>query len=529
MADSDTPVRITLRALPLPAKLVLSVFLIAVGLGYFSAMVQLHMKHSKKDGEPLPTGADVVEVFAGLKLFDPNEPVPCSRIDTLLSGDATAPDVSKDNMAPAFFAKSKGWTGEQAGRRVDGAALQAERAGELQAMLAWVRSDPAAKKAAYEADAFPMPGELNERPLTKSFLAADGAVKIKSMVDARCMNCHNNQAPALDTYADLAPLIDPPSQLLIDGKWVKSSRQTSVEHLTQSTHAHLLTFAILFAFTGLAFSFTTYWTGLRMIVAPMVLLAQVADISFWWLARVPQYGPYFAYGILGTGAVVGIGLCMHIVLSLLNMYGIKGKLMALVVLFGLALAVSTVGLKVIQPALDDERKQAEADKKLVKEADKTKKVIEQVKPVTKAESSHLEKILSGPRVANKDFPFNGKGTMVPAFFGKDSSFNKQVKANPEKKPALETEREGEQQALLAWINAEPAAREKAFNDDSFVRPVPLAKKPITPEYLDEAKAVKVKSILLDRCARCHCSGGEQEDYPLETYEQLQKYLVPAKK
>ena len=97
--------RIALRQLPLAARLVLSVFLIAVGLGYFSAMIQLHMKHSKKEGEPLPTPADVVEVFAGLKLYDPNEKLPCSQFESLLMGDKYAAEVSKSNMAPAFFAK----------------------------------------------------------------------------------------------------------------------------------------------------------------------------------------------------------------------------------------------------------------------------------------------------------------------------------------------------------------------------------------------------------------------------------------
>ena len=47
--------RFTLRQLPLPAKLVLSTFLLAVGVGYTSAMVQLHMQHGDRDGKPLPT------------------------------------------------------------------------------------------------------------------------------------------------------------------------------------------------------------------------------------------------------------------------------------------------------------------------------------------------------------------------------------------------------------------------------------------------------------------------------------------
>jgi hypothetical protein len=66
MTELPTPTRLTLRQLPLAAKLVLTVFLIAVGVGYFSALIQLHIQHSGRDGNALPTLADVVEVFAGV-------------------------------------------------------------------------------------------------------------------------------------------------------------------------------------------------------------------------------------------------------------------------------------------------------------------------------------------------------------------------------------------------------------------------------------------------------------------------------
>ena len=45
-AMPTAPERLTLRALPLAARLVLAVFLIAVGLGYGSALVQLHFQHA---------------------------------------------------------------------------------------------------------------------------------------------------------------------------------------------------------------------------------------------------------------------------------------------------------------------------------------------------------------------------------------------------------------------------------------------------------------------------------------------------
>jgi hypothetical protein len=102
---SDTPPcpRYTLRDLPLPAKLVVSAFLLAVGLGYCSAMVQLHMQHSSKEGSPLPTPNDVIERFSGYKEFDGR--VPKSKIEEIVSGDPHG-GFNKGNMTPAFFGES---------------------------------------------------------------------------------------------------------------------------------------------------------------------------------------------------------------------------------------------------------------------------------------------------------------------------------------------------------------------------------------------------------------------------------------
>ena len=39
----------------------------------------------------------------------------------------------------------------------------------------------------------------------------------------------------------------------------------------------------------------------------------------------------------------------------------------------------------------------------------------------------------------------------------------------------------------------------------------------------EPKAAKLKTIIEERCARCHSTGAEQEQYPLENFEQISKY------
>src|SRR5207244_2104695 len=79
--------------------------------------------------------------------------------------------------------------------------------------------------------------------------------------------------------------------------------------LAQTTHAHLLAFAILYGATGLAFCFTSYPQSVRLVFGPLALVAQVLDIACWWLARVH---PGFAQAIFFTGLVAGLGLAVQI-------------------------------------------------------------------------------------------------------------------------------------------------------------------------------------------------------------------------
>jgi hypothetical protein len=382
MSDTPPRPRYTLRDLPLPAKLVVSAFLLAVGLGYCSAMVQLHMKHSSREGNPLPTPADVVERFSGYKEFDGT--FPKSKIEELISGDPHG-GFNKANMTPAFFGESDREYKKVAAlaktdpkrKRVD-----AEREGERLALVAFINAPAGERKAAYEADLFQLPADVKGKPITADFLAdgsepADGKVKVQSLIGERCGRCHDNQqAPHFAKFDELEPLITAPLPQTYDGSgnplpapptpgtaggkvWVQSSLKMSEEGLTQSTHAHLLSFAMLFALTGFVYAFTSHPGFVRGVLAPVVLVAQVTDVSCWWLARLPlPYGPQFAMVIMGTGAVVGLGLVLQIVLSLFNMYGVKGKVVLLLLFLAAGGGAYVLGDKVIARRLAEEKQRA---------------------------------------------------------------------------------------------------------------------------------------------------------------------------
>jgi len=556
MSAPTPPARFTLRQLPLPAKLVLSCFLLSVGLGYSSAMVQLHMQHSDRDGTKLPTVQNVIAVFSGKIWRNSNEDAPrvVSKLEAMLSGSPKG-GLTSVNMTPAFFgmdeADYKKIAREQPERVPQ---LDAERDGERRAVIAWANAPPEAREKAYKENAFPLPKELAGKPVSGAYTdkAPPGAVLIKNILRDRCARCHSpgnekGDVP-LTTYEEVAKFMPVTVAVPPGGGYVDSGKQISLEKLTQSTHAHLLSFAVLFALTGLTFAFTSYPAVVRGFIGPVVLVAQMADVSCWWLARLPETGPYFAMAIIGTGAVVGAGLTLQILLSLFNMYGPKGK----VVLAGLLLIAAGAGglayLNVIDPYLKDEKDKAaakaEAGKRAAPATDGKKGSEPPVKnqvvngkgainPPPQLGPPRLERALAGKWNPNGPWAKNGNvppGGMIRAFFDKDSDFKDVMKdkdKNPQARKAFEAlvaEREGELAALRAWVKAAPDARKKAFEDDKFPLPAEMKDKPMTADFVaDSTRAVKIKTLMETRCMSCH--GGDVK-VNLETYESLEKYLKP---
>jgi hypothetical protein len=410
--------RFTLRNLPLPAKLVVTVFLFSVGLGYCWAVMQLHFKHADR-GEMIPGVRAVVARFSGVnppwekeeagaeakpeekqggvrvepkggdrrdtRIDRKPEPEPKKAAPKMVAGakiksiindrcvachapDEEKKDVpftsydeiakvldpsleknalhkaiktdneenwTKESMAQAFTKKSfeefeidgkkdsLEWK-DQIKQRPE-AELRAERDVERLAIKLWVEAG--APREAYEKDAFPLPEGMGSK-ITKRF-----------------QTTAPEHPKAVDTAGG-------------NGKKRKNPKdcQLSVEALTQSTHAHLLSFSMLWALTGIIFAFTSYPLWIRVGLSPIVLVFQIVDIAFWWLARLPDVGPYFAVGIMGTGAIVGLGLVLQILLSLFNMYGCKGKFVLLLLLVAGGAGGGLVYTKYIQPQVAEETK-----------------------------------------------------------------------------------------------------------------------------------------------------------------------------
>lgn len=361
----DTPAEPNrLRDLSLPVRLVLALFLISVGYGYISALVQLHFQEAGP-GKVLPDAEDVTIHYHGQPGM--------GQLEKLI----TAPETKRFNaggtMRTAFFTGSSGW-----GRRVKGFAkergldiespeperrMRAASALEPASIVAWIHDG--AKESTYNEFTIPEKSRkafdewlAREQPLLKDKqklplplgVSYDEDTKtwsagVSTILEERCVRCHKEGAEAgqiqLDTWEHVQDYIKPVND--------PASRGLSYAKLAQSTHVHLLGFSMLYGLTGLFFACTGYPVLLRLIVAPLPLLAQIIDISFWWLARMDApYGPMFAQCIIVSGAIVGTGLMLQIVLGLFALFGALGRI---IIVAGM-LAVAGGGHFFLKPIVD---------------------------------------------------------------------------------------------------------------------------------------------------------------------------------
>jgi hypothetical protein len=359
--------RLVLRDLSLPTRLVLAAFLLSVGLGYFSALVQLHFQHATA-GQLLPGPEEAKNNYHGKKGM--------SQLERLVIDDEHKPFNGSGSMRSAFTFRSGGWKREireraqamiaepQKGEEAKAEKqptpedlakaekeLRAERDLEVLALVNWIHAGAQPKTYANHPLSEDVAAKLPKEPDSRFFEKGnDGKwqCNVQQLLTDRCIRCHaaGKTDAAGQIHLDKFEVIKDYTEVETNGGGM------SLTKLAQSTHVHLLGFSMLFGLTGLIFSFTSYPTFLRLIFGPWTLIAQVADISCWWLGRID---PMFAQAILVTGGLVALGLLIQILGSVFNMFGKPGKTIVLMLIL-LACAGGVVGKsKVIDPFLEKEK------------------------------------------------------------------------------------------------------------------------------------------------------------------------------
>ena len=338
-----SPNRFLLRNLSLASRLVVAVFLVSVGIGYLSALVQLHLHHARP-GRLLPGTDDAVTMYYGRTGM--------SQFERLLVVDEGKPFNGSGTMRQAFTTKSAGWIGAISRRakeknlslRQAEEELRSEREGERLAVLDWLRAG--ASRAAFEQDNHVLSAPLAKQTITHQFVerGADRTkrVKIATIVATRCARCHSESKSGsaaecpLDTWEQIHEYC---AVQTTDGG-------TSVKKLALTSHVHLLGLAMLYGMTGLILTLTTYPAWVRTLLGPLPIVAQVVDIGLWWLGRVD---PLYAKAVVFAGGAAALGLVLQIGLSLFDLFGKAGKIILMLLIVAVCLGGYVAKERVIDP------------------------------------------------------------------------------------------------------------------------------------------------------------------------------------
>lgn len=370
-----------LRKLPVAGKIVVATLLLSIGVGFTSAIVNLHFQ-SANAGQPLPGPEETVSEFHGSKQY--------SQIERLLIANESKPFNGSGSMRSAFTSKRAGgikraikekriYLTELAEEKLKDKPeeLAKEKAriandpevenlvyqdidGERIALLAWIKDG--FKKEYYEnsqLQGYPLVGKLESLQISLPMVhtTEDGSQRfanIEGIIESRCMRCHDVNAGGsaanfpLNTYEEFTDYCAP-----------EKSSAKSLEKLALSSHVHLLSFAMLYGITGFCLAMTGFPNYLKVIIAPSALIIQVIEISCWWFARMDApMGPIFASAIPVLGGIVALGLLSQILLSLWDMFEIGGRKVVIMLLVVAAISAGIIGVKVVLPFLKEEAGQS---------------------------------------------------------------------------------------------------------------------------------------------------------------------------
>lgn len=254
-----------LHQLPSPWRWLLTIVVIFLGAGYLAAVVNVYAQNELTDGEPGLGPRDLLLKFAGGTVEVKAGEAPPSRMLEMIAGS-----MRQYFSADAHYDVLAGWL-------ADGASA-----------AGFTKADPA---------------------------NADMSPELVIMTD--CLGCHGQDSG--EQIANSAPFgpdsFTPDFEMV--SKFTVRPEPGAAEayrppqdwrHLALVTHAHLLSVPIFVVLLAALFLWAGWpaSTAARGWIACLPLAGFLLDVACWWLARLPNVGPAFAYAIGATGALFGV-------------------------------------------------------------------------------------------------------------------------------------------------------------------------------------------------------------------------------
>ena len=275
---------IRLAKLSLPAKLLVTLFLLIIGPGYLAGTANIFYKHQYADDEPGLTLDDLRATFHGMeKTFKPDDKVTVnSEMLTQVRPDGEMREYLEDGGEPA-----------------------------IRGLIKWLEN------------------EAKEDEFTEEGLDQEGDPSAQAIIKAHCIECHNSDGgdmedvPYAETdesdpqYALVMTTAKPDITVEESGVQTKVYKPTGESKLVHITHVHVLTMPVFTFLVGVLFLMTGISDKLKLIIGPLPMLAVMLDIGGWWLAR---WIEPFIFVIAAAGGIFGAMYALQILCILGSMW-----------------------------------------------------------------------------------------------------------------------------------------------------------------------------------------------------------------
>ncbi len=279
-----------LSRLSLPAKLLITLFLGLVGPGYLVGSANIMLQHEDADLEPGLSLDDLRRTFHGLeKTVTPDAEITVHSV--------MLEEVSPEGEMREYLEKG----GE----------------GAVRSLVGWL--EDASKEETFAKSDVPEPGDPS--PL--------------QVIKAQCIECHNANGGDMEDVPFAADEnADPDYKLVMEvakpeietheqGPQTVTLAPTGIKRLVLVTHAHILAIPVFTILVGVLFLMTGFSEKIKLVLAPLPMLAVLLDIGSWWLARFIEP---FIYVIAAAGGIFGAAYALQILAILASMWlGIGDK------------------------------------------------------------------------------------------------------------------------------------------------------------------------------------------------------------
>jgi hypothetical protein len=279
-----------LARLTVPAKLLMTFFLLIVGPGYLFGVANIMFQHQDADLEDGLTLDDMKRTFHGLKkTIQPEDKV---TVDSMMLEQVREGGDMREYL-------------EEGGQPA------------IRGLIKWLEN------------------EAKEEEFVTVGLVEPDDPSAQSIITDQCVSCHNSDGGDMEDIPYAATADDEAEyELVMETATAEVTRErlepetlelapTGEEELVHITHAHILTIPVFTLLVGVLFLMTGFGPVVKFLLAPLPMLAVMADIGSWWLAR---YSEPFIYVIAAAGAVFGATYALQILGILLSMwFGRKGE------------------------------------------------------------------------------------------------------------------------------------------------------------------------------------------------------------